>query len=423
MKILIINHRYFVSGGPERYLFNLKELLEQNKHVVIPFSVRYTQNEKSEYEKYFVPPVSNENEVYFKDQTWNPKSFFKTIERLFYSREVYQYLSTLLKDEKPDFAIVLHYSRKLSPSVVEALKDYNIPFVVRVSDFGMVCPNNMLIRENKICEKCISGNLWNSVRYKCVKNSYGASLIQYLAAQFHYLKGYYETIPLFLVPSKFTMEKLIQAGWDENKLIHFPTFVKDEIFLNGNEKKGKIVYIGRLDEEKGVLFFLHTIKLLQDKERNNEEIQYVIVGSGTPEFEKSLKEYSESNNLKNVLFLGKLSKPEIDKLIQESLLMVAPSLWYDNMPNSVLEALSMGLPVIASNHGSFPEIIEHYKTGLLFKAGDKKDFADKITLLLKDETLRNEISTNAKQFIEKKHSPKKHYETLMNICNKYFNLQ
>ena len=367
--------------------------------------------------------MSNENEVYFKDQTWNPKSFFKTIERLFYSREVYQYLSTLLKDEKPDFAIVLHYSRKLSPSVVEALKDYNIPFVVRVSDFGMVCPNNMLIRENKICEKCISGNLWNSVRYKCVKNSYGASLIQYLAAQFHYLKGYYETIPLFLVPSKFTMEKLIQAGWDENKLIHFPTFVKDEIFLNGNEKKGKIVYIGRLDEEKGVLFFLHTIKLLQDKERNNEEIQYVIVGSGTPEFEKSLKEYSESNNLKNVLFLGKLSKPEIDKLIQESLLMVAPSLWYDNMPNSVLEALSMGLPVIASNHGSFPEIIEHYKTGLLFKAGDKKDFADKITLLLKDETLRNEISTNAKQFIEKKHSPKKHYETLMNICNKYFNLQ
>lgn len=53
MKILLVNYRYFISGGPERYYFNIKEILEHNGHEVIPFSVKSMRNVPNDYEKYF----------------------------------------------------------------------------------------------------------------------------------------------------------------------------------------------------------------------------------------------------------------------------------------------------------------------------------------------------------------------------------
>ena len=58
MKICLINYRYFVSSGPERYLFGLKRLLEQRGHEIVPFSVRYRANEASPYSGYFVEPLA-----------------------------------------------------------------------------------------------------------------------------------------------------------------------------------------------------------------------------------------------------------------------------------------------------------------------------------------------------------------------------
>ena len=57
MRILIVNYRYFISGGPERYLFNIKDLLEKNGHTVIPFSVKNVHNAETEYENYFMSPI------------------------------------------------------------------------------------------------------------------------------------------------------------------------------------------------------------------------------------------------------------------------------------------------------------------------------------------------------------------------------
>ena len=67
MKIIIVNYRYFVSGGPERYLFNVMDLLQKNGHEVIPFSIKNKLNKASEYDGYFMEPVSKDDEVYFSE--------------------------------------------------------------------------------------------------------------------------------------------------------------------------------------------------------------------------------------------------------------------------------------------------------------------------------------------------------------------
>lgn len=79
MRVLLINYRYFGSGGPERYLFNLKSLLESHGHVTIPFSIRYTQNEPSEYAEYFVSPLAKDDEIFFRDQTWTFSTILRTL--------------------------------------------------------------------------------------------------------------------------------------------------------------------------------------------------------------------------------------------------------------------------------------------------------------------------------------------------------
>src|SRR4051812_2192863 len=85
LKVLVINYRYFVSGGPERYLFNVTHLLEERGHEVVPFSVAYDQNDPTPFAKYFVSPIGASSEVYFREQRRDPRTLAKSLERSFYS--------------------------------------------------------------------------------------------------------------------------------------------------------------------------------------------------------------------------------------------------------------------------------------------------------------------------------------------------
>ncbi len=109
MKICLIDYRYFVSSGPERYMFAVKRLLEERGHEVIPFSVRYRQNEPSPWERYFVSPIAGDDEVVFRQHSWSISSVRRALERAFYSREVYDALSRELRDTRPDVAYVLKF--------------------------------------------------------------------------------------------------------------------------------------------------------------------------------------------------------------------------------------------------------------------------------------------------------------------------
>src|SRR5207302_8861795 len=139
--------------------FNVTDLLEREGHTVVPFSVTYQRNEATPFAKYFASPIGAGDQVYFRDHERDARTVAKEAGRAFYSREVYAKLSSLIEDERPDVALVMHYLRKLSPSVLTCLRDHDVPFVVRMSDFGMVCPNAHLFRDGAVCELCTGGAL------------------------------------------------------------------------------------------------------------------------------------------------------------------------------------------------------------------------------------------------------------------------
>ena len=67
MRILLVNYRYFISGGPEKYMFNIKTMLENQGHEVIPFSIHSNKNVATEYSKYFVEPIGGRDAIYFEE--------------------------------------------------------------------------------------------------------------------------------------------------------------------------------------------------------------------------------------------------------------------------------------------------------------------------------------------------------------------
>jgi hypothetical protein len=103
MKIIIVNYRYFVSGGPERYLFNIMALLQENGHEVIPFSVKSLHNKPSEYEPFFLDPIGAGKEVYYREYDKSDiRTIMKSASRMFYSFEARKRLDRLIKNVKPD---------------------------------------------------------------------------------------------------------------------------------------------------------------------------------------------------------------------------------------------------------------------------------------------------------------------------------
>ncbi|MBI2968172.1 MAG: glycosyltransferase family 4 protein [Bacteroidetes bacterium] len=419
MKILLINIRYQYIGGPERYLFNLKQLLELNHHEAIPFSVDYPSNEPTPYRQYFVKPLSSDRSVYYKEQKWTIKSFKRTLERNFYSAEVENNLDRLIKDTKPDFAIVLLYLRKLSPSVLVALSKNKLPFIVRLSDFGLICPGSNLFRNGSFCELCIRGNLVNSVRYRCVHGSLPASAVNYFATLYHKRKKYFDLVKYFVSPSRFLIRKMAEGGWDENRFVHLPSFVFPPEKSGSSKKTRQIIYSGRIEFIKGVHHLLEAIKILSQEGENS--ITLKIAGNSDEAYRDALLDYIRQNRLTGIEFAGNLNKQGLMKLLSESAFSVNTSLWYENLPNAVLESMACGTPVIAPDHGSFPEMVTDGNSGLLYRTNDVPDLARKIKQMLNNAELTRKMGDNARSFIDEFHSPEKHYRTLMTIIQRVTN--
>lgn len=102
MRILLVNYRYFISGGPEKYMFNIKKMLEDNGHEVIPFSIHSNKNVETEYSKYFVEPIGSRDATYFEECKKTPKVIWQMLTRSIYSTEVEKAIKKEIKDVKPD---------------------------------------------------------------------------------------------------------------------------------------------------------------------------------------------------------------------------------------------------------------------------------------------------------------------------------
>ena len=415
MKILIANYRYFVSGGPERYMFNLIDALNSRGHEIIPFSIKYTKNIPTYYEKYFVDPLGSKDEVFFRDQKMSLKSVYRTAKRLFYDPEIERAVKYLISDTTPQIAYVLNFVKKLSPAVLVGIKKKGLPVVIRLSDYGIVCPGIHCSRDDKPCDLCVSGNILPSIRYRCVQNSIVASSLNALAVKYHRLRKFYELIDMFVVTNYFMYQMMLRAGYPEHRLRIIPTFVNTENYSEAKNTNSLpiIAFAGRIERIKGVHVLLTAINLLR---KNHPNLDFIvkIAGAGDINYIEDLKARIFNDQLEDrVILTGELNYSELSSLLKSAVISIIPSIIYENLPNALLESFSFGTPVIGSNLGSLSFVIKDQQNGLLFEPGDANDLARKIKFCLENPKAVLIMGENAKQVVIDEYSPEQHYTKLM----------
>lgn len=410
MRILLVNYRYFISGGPEKYMFNIKKMLEDNGHEVIPFSIHSDRNVETEYSKYFVEPIGSRNAVYFDEVKKTPKSIWQMLTRSVYSVEVEKAIQREIKDVKPDLVYIIHFVNKLSPSVITGAKKLGVPVVLRLSDYFLLCPRFDFMYNKKICEDCLTCGYRSCIKKRCVKGSLFASVVRVFSMKVHKMLNIYKNVDAFITPSEFLKKKLVANGYDESKITCIPTFTASKSAV-GEPKVGTYgLYFGRVTEEKGVETVIKAYEIMPDR-------QVKIMGDDTTEEAIRLKNYVEEYHLKNVEFLGFKSGEELEEVIKGARFTLIPSIWYDNLPNTALESFQYSKPVIASNIGSLPELVVNGYNGYLFEAGNEKQLAEKIKLL-DDLAVVQDMGASSRKRLESRFAPKTHYDALMGVFEK-----
>jgi glycosyltransferase involved in cell wall biosynthesis len=166
--------------------------------------------------------------------------------------------------------------------------------------------------------------------------------------------------------------------------------------------KTRLLFVGRLREEKGILVILKALALLIHQQRRNE-LRLDIFGEGDQVYIQTLQAFIQDKHLSSVVtFHGKVTQDKLIGYYDTSDIMLVPSLWQEPFGLVVAEAMARGLPVIASNVGGPSEIITHEVNGLLVAPEDEEAMAQAIIRLLDNIELRQRLTKTARVTVEER---------------------
>ncbi len=394
MKILLINKFHYLRGGAEKVYFETARILREHGHEVRFFSMKHPQNIIDPDSDFFVDNSDYDCNSNFLQKTKN----------IFWNEQSRNSLKELLEDFRPQIAHLHNFTRQISVSILPTLKEHNVRVVQTLHDYGLVCPNAKMYIKGEVCERCFIHNYWQSVKNKCLKDSYLKSFVGALEMNFYQIfKNYRENIDLFISPSQFLKQKMVD--WQVKQPIAvLPNFVSTAESKKENILEDFVLFAGRLTTEKGINFLLRAVKSLP-------EINFVFAGDGEL---RSLVQQAQKK-FKNLRYLGNLSATELQDYLQRCRLLVVPSLWYENMPMAILEAQVLQKTVLASKIGGMEELIENNSTGLFFRAGDLDDLIDKILTNFHDLAKLRRMGELAQEKVIQEFNEEKYYQKLIEI--------
>lgn len=410
MKVIIANYRYFIAGGPEKYMFKFIEAAEKRGIEVIPFSVNNPQNKETTYSKYFAKPRSNQ--LMYADSKRTLSNAIGMVRATVWNYDAEHRLRKLIRDTKPDAVYILHEVNHLSPSIIRAAKKEGVRVVHRISDFFMFCPKYDFLCENEICEACLHGDYKKAIRKKCVKGSQFGTLLRVFAMKLYKHTKVFQDVDQFVCTCEFSKNKLIEGGIPVEKICCIPTFIDALSIQPCYEHDKYFLFLGRMTHQKGTIYAIEAMKELKDTD-------YVlkITGSISQSAEdQQIWKYIVDNGLEEkIVFTGFKHGQELEDLINYSTCIVCPAIWYENMPNTVIEAYAHGKPVVASKVGSLEEVVIDGETGLLFEMKNSVDMSNKLMCFVEDETLSTILGKNARLKCENDYSELKHMNLVLQI--------
>ena len=375
--VLIVHNYYQIPGGEDAVVANEKKLLEAHDHEVILYTRDNKEiKEMTKFQKLFLPFTT----------IYNPRTS-KDIKRI-------------IREKKVDIVHVHNTLNLISPAVYYAARKCEIPVVQTIHNFRLLCPGATFYRDGNICEDCLNKGLGCAVKHGCYRGSKAQTLICVISTALHRFTKIYGKIN-YITLTEFNKNKLLQLKQiKEDKVFVKPNFV--DIGEASIERKG-FIFAGRLDELKGIRTLIEAWKHM-----GNDAPLLTIYGTGP--LEEWCTAQIEENKL-NVEMKGFVPNESVKKYISKSQALILPTLWYEGFPMSIVEAYSVGTPVICSNIGNAGSVVEEGVSGWKFEPGDSKGLVNKVLNW-------SDISKSVKQVYENKYTAEENYKRLLEIYEK-----
>jgi glycosyltransferase involved in cell wall biosynthesis len=296
---------------------------------------------------------------------------------------------------RPDLVHFHNTFPLLSPAALWSARRSGRAVVKTLHNFRPLCPAGMLFRDGRVCDECLGRTPLPAVRHGCYRGSRAATLpLAALDGLHGAARTWQRWVDTFITPSEFTRRTYIQAGWPEQQLLVKYNTAEDQPVRRDGAGDG-FVCMARLGAEKGVDVLIEAWRRAFPDGRQ----RLSVIGSG--ELEADLRRQAEG--VPGIEFCGQLSRNDALERVRRSRAVVVPSVWYEVFPRTVVEAYSLGVPVIASRLGSLQEVVRDGITGLLFEPGS----ADDLAAVLTAASARDELSTGLGA------QARAHYEALL----------
>lgn len=196
------------------------------------------------------------------------------------------------------------------------------------------------------------------------------------------------------------VEEVVRLGCSLKRVRLIPNAVDTELFRPSGERESSlVVWVGRFVPEKGVEYLIEAARMVVDEFK---DVRFLLVGYG-PLKTKMMRLVHERGLDEFVRFVGPLSRDEVAEVLGRAGVFVLPSL-SEGMPLALLEGMSCGNAVVASDVGGIAEVVRDYDNGVLVSPRDAKELASSILMLFRDDGLRRKLAEHARETVEKEHS-------------------
>ncbi len=347
MNVLMV-HNYYQQGGGEHTVFESETALLRENGVQVFTYTRDNKDLKKKPWRLALLPLAT---------VWSPSA--------------YRQVRRLIREHHIDLVHCHNTFPQISPAVYYACWKSGVPVVQTVHNFRFVCPNGLFFRDGSVCEDCLQGGLGCSLAHRCYRGSLVQTLPVALMLAVHRRLGTYKRLPCIFL-TRFNRDKIAPRLGIQTSFVK-PNFTRMERAGDLPVEPDKFVFVGRLDEYKGILWAARQFAAMPGR-------RLVIFGDGAqrPALEQLAAEHD------NIQLRGFCGQAEIARELESTCGLVFPSILYEGFPVTIADSFALGTPVICADLGNAGDLVQEGENGAKYAPGDEKGFRQAVERLSRD---------------------------------------
>ena len=367
MRVLHVNKFLYRRGGAEGYLLDVAQLQREAGHEVALWGMDHPDNLAHLPLRDTFPPYVE------LEPAPGGVAGVAAAARMVWSLSGSRGMARALEQFQPDVVHCHNIYHQLSPSILGPIRRAGVRCVMTLHDYKLACPNYQLLDHGRLCDACVGGSAMHALTHRCKGDSLVASGLLSVESSLHRLVGAYDSVDVFISPSRFLAEVMQRSGIPAQRLRvvnHFVHELQGADNLDGEpEPDGRrsFVVAGRLSHEKGVDTLIRALAETQS------DITLDVAGDGPMRDE--LEALAARMAPGRVRFHGRLDAARLRGLVASSVATVVPSRWHENQPMTILESYAVGVPAVVTDLGGMPELVRHGQDGLVVPPEDPAGLA------------------------------------------------